>query len=253
MLSEINPVSLALTCIALTVIIAVRYLLVSGLFYWLLWGRGRGKVRAVKLMNQPLKTGAVAKEIRWSLIASAIYAVPIAVVLELWQLGGTAIYSDLSSYPLWYLPLSIGIYLVLHDTYFYWIHRLMHLKALYPIMHRVHHDSIPNNPWASFSFHPWESAAGAVFIPALLMIIPIHVGGVLLILLIMTLNAVLNHSGYEVFPTWWLKGWPGRNLITAAHHDLHHKRYTYNYALYFRFWDKLMGTDIMESEYDFLK
>ena len=37
------------------------------------------------------------------------------------------------------------------------------------------------------------------------------------------------------------------------HHDLHHKHFSCNYALYFRFWDKLMGTDIMESEYDFLQ
>ena len=253
MLSEITPDGLFITFIALTAIIAVRYLVVSGLFYWALWGRDQSRVRAIKLMDRPLKPHAVRNEIRWSLIACAIYAVPAALILELWQLGGTAIYSDLGNYPLWYLPLSIGIYLFLHDTYFYWIHRLMHVKSLYPIMHRVHHDSIPNNPWASFSFHPWESIAGAVFIPALLMVIPIHVGGLLFILLIMTMNAVFNHSGYEIFPQWWLKGWPGRSLITAAHHDLHHLRYTYNYALYFRFWDKLMGTDIMENEYEFLK
>jgi lathosterol oxidase len=250
---EINLLSLFSTFIALTAIIGIRYVVTSGLFFWFLWGRDQRKVQAIKLMERPLKPDQIRNEIRWSLIASAIYALPAAIVLELWQLGGTAIYNDLSSYPLWYLPLSIGVYLFLHDTYFYWIHRLMHVKALYPVMHRVHHQSIPNNPWASFSFHPWESIAGAVFIPILLLIVPIHVGGLMFILLIMTLNAVLNHSGYEIFPQWWLKGWLGRNLITAAHHDLHHKRYTCNYALYFRFWDKLMGTDILESEYEFLK
>lgn len=45
---------------------------------------------------------------------------------------------------------------------------------------------------------------------------------------------------------------PGRHLITAAHHDLHRKNPNVNFGLYFRFWDKLLNTDVMESEYDFL-
>ena len=253
MLTEIPPGKLLITFLALTAIIAVRYFLISGLFYWLLWGRKQEKVHAIKLMEGTPRPGAVAKEIRWSLLSSFIYAAPAAVVLELWQLGGTAIYNDVNAYPLWYIPLSIGIYLFAHDTYFYWTHRLMHLKTLFPVMHRVHHESRPPTPWAAFSFHPYESILGAVFIPLIALLVPIHVGGILFILTLMTLAAVFNHSGYEIFPKWWLRGLPGRHLITAAHHDLHHKYFSCNYALYFRFWDKLMGTDIMESEYDFLQ
>jgi lathosterol oxidase len=253
MLLDIPPGRLFVTFMALTAIIALRYVLISGLFYWLLWTRDPPRVRAMKLMQGSPRPGAMLNEIRWSLIASFIYAAPAAVVLELWQLGGTAIYNDLAEYPLWYLPLSIGIYLFAHDTYFYWTHRLMHLKRVFPVMHRVHHESRPPTPWAAFSFHPYESVLGAVFLPVLALVVPIHVGAILFILTVMTLAAVFNHSGYEVFPRWWLKGLPGRHLITAAHHDLHHKHFNCNYALYFRFWDKWMGTDIMESEYDFLR
>ena len=117
------PGKLLITYLALTAIIAVSYFLISGLFYWLLWGRRQDKVKAIKLMDGQPKPGAVAKEIRWSLISSFIYAAPAAVVLELWQLGGSAIYNGINEYPLWYLPVSIGIYLLLHDTYFYWTHR----------------------------------------------------------------------------------------------------------------------------------
>ena len=35
----------------------------------------------------------------------------------------------------------------------------------------------------------------------------------------------------------------GRDDVTASHHEAHHQRYTSNYGLYFRFWDKLCGTD----------
>ena len=74
----------------------------------------------------------------------------------------------------------------------------------------------------------------------------------LIILTLMTICSVLNHTGYEILPRWWINGFLGRHLISAAHHNLHHQRYRCNYALYFRFWDKLMGTDIMEEAYDFL-
>jgi Delta7-sterol 5-desaturase len=253
MLSEIPPASLGVTFLALTAIVAVRYLLISGLFYWLLWGRDPARVSAIKLMDGRPRPGAVRREILWSLASSFIYAAPAAVVVELWRQGGTAVYLDAAAYPLWYLPVSVLIYLFLHDTYFYWTHRLMHLKALFPVIHRVHHESRPPTPWAAFSFHPYESVLGAAFLPVLALIVPIHVGAILFILTLMTLCAVLNHSGYEVLPRGWLRGWPGRHLISAAHHDLHHKHVRCNYALYFRFWDKLMATDLMETEYDFLR
>jgi len=62
-------------------------------------------------------------------------------------------------------------------------------------------------------------------------------------LMIMTVNAVFNHAGWEVFPEKWLKGPFGGILITATHHNQHHTKFTGNYGLYFRFWDKVMGTD----------
>ncbi|MCA1778146.1 MAG: sterol desaturase family protein [Xanthomonadaceae bacterium] len=252
MLAQIPPMTLLVTFIGLSAIIALRYLLISGLFYWLLWGRAPEKVRAIKLMHGHPKPGAVRREITWSLLSSFIYAAPAAIVFELWRLGGTAVYVEAEQYPLWYIPLSIFIYLFLHDSYFYWTHRLMHRKSLFPIMHRVHHQSRPPTPWAAFSFHPYESLVGAIFPPLLALFIPIHVGAILFILVLMTMAAVFNHCGWEIFPKWWLRGLPGKHLITAAHHNLHHNNPRTNYGLYFRFWDKLMGTDVMESEYPFL-
>jgi len=252
MLHDIPPTALLVTFIGLSAIIAIRYAMISGLFYWLLWGRPVERVGAIKLMHGHPAPGAVGREIRWSLWSSFIYAAPAAIVIELWKLGGTAVYTDLDAYPLWYVPVSVFLYLFLHDTYFYWTHRAMHHRRLFPVVHRVHHESRPPTPWAAFSFHPWESVVGAIFLPVLALVLPIHVGAALFILTLMTLAAVLNHSGWEILPRWWLKAWPGRNLITAAHHDLHHKNPRTNYGLYFRWWDKWMGTDRMENEYAFL-
>jgi lathosterol oxidase len=63
------------------------------------------------------------------------------------------------------------------------------------------------------------------------------------LLSVMTVMGVTNHMGWELFPRAFVKGAPGRWIITATHHQLHHDRYTCNYGLYFRLWDRLCGTD----------
>ena len=94
------------------------------------------------------------------------------------------------------------------------------------------------------SFHPIEAITGAVVIPALLFVVPIHVAVLGLVLAIMTLMGVANHMGWEMFPRALVHGPAGDWLITATHHDQHHTTYRGNYGLYFRFWDKACGTDI---------
>ena len=119
----------------------------------------------------------------------------------------------------------------------------MHVPRWFRIAHAVHHASRPPTAWAAMAFHPIEAVTGAVVIPALVFIIPIHVGALGLVLTIMTVMGVTNHMGWEVFPRFMWDGPLGRWLITASHHQRHHERYGCNYGLYFRFWDRLCGTD----------
>jgi len=244
---------LLVSFLGLSAIIAVRYFLVAGLFYWLLWRRNPDKVRARRLAAIRPDGNRVREEIWWSVVTTPIYALPAALILEGWKAGGTAMYSDVGEYGWGYLLLSIVIYLFLHDTYFYWTHRWMHRPRVFRSVHKVHHLSRPPTPWAAFAFHPYEAVIGAVFLPLLALLIPIHVGVALFILMLMTLTSVLNHTGYEVYPDRWLRGLFGRNIISACHHNLHHQHYNCNYALYFRFWDKLMATDRLEDAYEFLR
>ena len=104
--------------LALTVIIAFRYVIISGVFYWLLWARPRDRVGAVKLMQwQNRAPGAVRREILWSLAVIVRFTqLPAAIVFELWNAGGTAVYLDVQDYPLWYLPVSILRFICLRTT-----------------------------------------------------------------------------------------------------------------------------------------
>ena len=93
------------------------------------------------------------------------------------------------------------------------------------------------------NFHPAEAALVGLLIPALVFVIPIHAGVLGLVLLVMTVMGVTNHMGWEMFPRRLVHSRVGQWLITASHHQRHHEQYRCNYGLYFRFWDRLCGTD----------
>ena len=231
---------------ALTAIIAARYMVFSGLAYWLFWQRGGEKLRARRLnRNRPMRR-AVMQEIRLSLLSSAVYAAPAAVALVFWQHGGTQIYTDWRAYGgVPYLALSAFLYLAVQDTFYYFAHRLMHHPKLFGVMHAGHHRSRQPTPFASFAFDPAEALLTAWLLPAMVFVVPVHIGVVVALLAVMTVTAVLNHSGWEVLPRALVTGTVGGQLISATHHSLHHLRFSTNYGLYFRFWDKVMGTDAM--------
>jgi Delta7-sterol 5-desaturase len=229
--------NLFLSALAMTLIVGGRYLVTSGAFAW-----------ATARLRPGLYTGMdrqIRREIGWSLASAAIYGMPAGIAAWGWQNNGwTRIYTDVGDYPLWWLPVSLLAYLALHDSWFYWTHRWMHRPRLFKLAHAVHHESRPPTAWAAMSFHPVEALTGAVVIPALVFLVPIHVAVLGLVLTIMTVMGIANHMGWEMFPRWLVHGPAGQWLITATHHEKHHAAYRGNYGLYFRVWDKICGTDI---------
>ena len=228
-------------------VIWVRYGVVAGAFHRVSWNAKRP--RGTALAKQAPTRAAMWREARTSAAVSLIYALPAAVLYAAYLRGGSAIYDGMPTTALgWlYLPVSLLLYLALHDAYFYWTHRLMHLPRFYAATHRTHHVSKQPSAWASFAFSPWEALLSAWFVPALAFALPIHVGVLLVMLTLATVAAVCNHSGRELWPRAFLDGPVGRHLITARHHNLHHTRFARNYGLYFRWWDRLMGTDDMSG------
>lgn len=225
-----------LSALAMTAIVATRYLLSSAAFAWATARLRPGLYRGLEPQ--------IRREIGWSLASAAIYGVPAGIVACGWQARGwTYVYTDPFAYPLWYLPVSLLLYLALHDSWFYWTHRLLHRPAWFRAAHAVHHASRPPTAWAAMSFHPIEALSGAVVIPALVLVVPVHAAVLGLVLAIMTVMGVSNHMGWEMFPRRLLRSWLGDWLITASHHQRHHDAYSCNFGLYFRVWDRLCGTD----------
>ena len=228
--------AILISALAMTAIVAVRYIATSGAF-----------ALATNRVRPGLYTGQakqIRREVGWSLASAAIYGIPAGVVAWGWQeRGWTQIYTGWNDFSLWYLPLAPLLYLLLHDTWFYWTHRLMHRPRWFRKMHAVHHESRPPTAWAAMSFHPLEALTGAFVIPALVFVIPIHVAMLGLVLAVMTVMGVTNHMGWEMFPRAFVHSRLGKWVITASHHHRHHEAYKCNYGLYLRHWDHLCKTD----------
>ncbi len=235
--------SFALTTLVILVIVVVRYFVAAGIFHLIFYQNPSKKWRGRKVNLQPYKEGQFQKEIKWSVVASLIFAIAGTLTIWLWQNGYTRIYEGLYWTDIWYMPVSLAIAMFLHETYYYWVHKGMHHPKVFRHVHKIHHESLISSPWTAFSFHPLEAILEAVILPIILIIIPLHPIVILLHLVIMTISSVINHLDVEIYPRNFENHWLGKWIIGATHHSLHHKDFKTNYGLYFTFWDKWMTTE----------
>jgi lathosterol oxidase len=192
------------------------------------------------------------REILHSLQTSLVLA-GIGVVVFILSINGyTRIYKELTINDWWYIPLSVFLSLTIHDTYFYWMHRLLHHPALFKRIHLVHHQSVAPTPWAAYSFNFAEAVLEGLVILPIVFLIPMHRIAVLLFIFIGFAINVYGHLGYETAPRWFRNSILFRVLGSSLHHNMHHSKFKGHYGLYSRFWDKLMKTELVdyEKEYD---
>ena len=228
-------------------ILLIRYFATAGSFYVYYFIINKNTMSTKILSNRPPKKKQVRAEIYWSIISSAIFSFFGAVTYWLWLHNLTAIYVNPLENGYWYLPFSLLILMLIHETYYYWLHRAMHHPKIYKTVHKVHHLSLSPTPWTAFSFHPWESALEALILPLILLIVPVNFYVLLFYLIFMTFSSVINHLNIEVYPDFFRKSIFGKFWIDATHHHLHHKEFNTNYGLHFTFWDKLMRTESFKS------
>jgi lathosterol oxidase len=145
---------------------------------------------------------------------------------------------------------QIGI-VVVHDGYFYWTHRLLHLRQMFRLFHNTHHRSRAPTAFASYAFGPAESFIHATYVPLFAWCFPIHSMVLMFFMLHMMVRVALIHCGVELMPRWALDHPILEWLTTTTHHDLHHSRSRWNYGLYFTWWDRLMNTEHPEYVRDF--
>jgi lathosterol oxidase len=178
-----------------------------------------------------------------SMVAALVFSAVGTGVLVGHRLGLLRVYTDPAEFGLTWLVASFFVLVVLHDTWFYWTHRLMHGPRLFRGVHRTHHLSVAPTPWAAYSFSAPEAFVQALFLPVALLAVPAHPAVLFAWMAWMVLRNVMGHCGVELLPRAWLAGWWGRWCTTTLHHDMHHAAGHHNYGLYFLWWDRWCGTE----------
>ena len=224
-------------------VIFFRYVMVSLIFHFVFKVILKDRYASRTISNKLRKPKQNRKEILWSTITSFIFTLSFVGMVWLYLNGKTAIYTTPSQYGWWYLPISLLGAMLIHEAYYYFLHRWMHNPKIFKLFHYVHHDSVVTSPWTSFSFHPIESILQALIIPLIIVFIPMHVGVIFFLLILMTVTATINHLHIEIYPKGFSKNWFGKWWIGSSHHSLHHSKYRFNYGLYFTFMDRIFKTE----------
>lgn len=231
-----------------SVSLSMKYASLAGLA-WLL-GYVIFKRRWVhrKIVQQFPKGTDIWREIRYSAVSVLIFAAVGAATAYAAREGWTQLYWRIDKYGWGWFWTSVACAIVLHDTYFYWTHRLMHHRRLFPLFHRVHHLSRNPTPWAAYSFAPLEAVVEASIFPLAVTIMPMHPLAFAIFMGWQLTYNVLGHTGYEFHPRWLMDTWLGCILNTPTNHAMHHEKMHGNYGLYFNVWDRLMGTNHADYE-----
>lgn len=226
-----------------------RYLFFAGLAFVLAYVLINKFISHKKIQQRYPKLKDYAREIGFSVITIFIFAfIPLLLINNNSVRPFTTYYTNIAEYGWPYFFLAFLLMLIMHDTYFYWTHRLMHHPSVFRIFHLVHHKSINPSPWAAYAFHPLEAIIEVGIVVVFLFTIPIHKYHLGLFFLFMIIYNVYGHLGWELYPKGFSRHWLGKWINTSVNHNQHHQFFKGNYGLYFLFWDRLMGT--IRDDYD---
>lgn len=211
----------------------------------------REKFRHRRVSRSDPTPRQVAREMACSFRSIAVFGLVTGAVIYAAYSGWTRLYVRVDEYGWVWFGLSIVLMIILHDTYFYWTHRLMHHSRLYRAIHHTHHRSMNPTPWAAYAFSTAEAVVQAGIGPLIVFTIPVHPSAFALFMVWQIAFNVFGHCGYEIFPSWFLRSRPGMLLNSVTHHALHHEKFQANFGLYFNVWDRLMGTNHPDYEQRF--
>jgi Delta7-sterol 5-desaturase len=210
--------------------------------FFLIWRLLAKRLAGRKIQQErDIKREQFIREIRNALFTMCVGAMTSAIIITLGERGMTKVYMDIDAHSIWWAIGTFPVMLIINDSVFYWVHRLLHDKRFYNLVHHEHHKSVTVNPFTSLSFNVIEAFLLTAWIVPVSLIMPIYAPALGLLQLYGLFDNIKAHLGYELFPRWFNRS-PLRFLTTATYHDLHHTKFRGNYALHFRWWDWMMGT-----------
>lgn len=230
-------------------LIGGRYFMIAGIAFLLFYVIWRKRFLYKKIQQRFPRYSDYVREMGYSVLTICIFSLVSVVLFKHPRVAPhTTRYYSIEAYGWFYYFLAFPIMIVMHDTYFYFTHRLMHHRVLFRWFHLVHHTSTNPSPWAAYAFHPLEAVVEVGIVVLFMFTIPIHKTHLLIFFLIMIIYNVYGHLGYELYPKGFSRSAVGKWINTSVNHNQHHQYFTGNYGLYFLFWDRVFGT--VRADYD---
>jgi sterol desaturase/sphingolipid hydroxylase (fatty acid hydroxylase superfamily) len=220
-----------------------RYLIYAVGVWLVLWVLLKPWIAARKIRAETPAPRQMLTELAFSLRSMALFATVGLITGILSRIGVYPLPQMGQSWgPLW-LVVSIGAGVVALDAWFYWMHRFMHHPRFFRRFHRRHHRSHNPSPFTAYSFDIGEALLLVGFVVVFPLAFPIPWVAMQWVMLYQIVTNTLLHSGYELMPA-RRDGRPMLDfIVTTTHHDLHHGQAGYNYAAWFTWWDRWMGTE----------
>ncbi len=221
----------------------LRYALFAGIAFILFYQLWYSDFQPRKIQQRLPSLKKIKNEIIHSLPTAFVFALMGVLIHILRKQGFTAMYMDISAYGWGWMLISLVLLIVIHDTYFYWMHRWMHEFGWLQWVHAIHHRSHNPTPWAALAFHPLEALLEIAIIPVVVFFMPLHPLTLFLFASWSLTWNVIGHLGFEIFPARFIRHPFFKYFNTSTHHNMHHKFSACNYGLYFNVWDHWMGTN----------
>lgn len=118
------------------------------------------------------------------------------------------------------------LYIVYYDFFYYFMHRLLHTRYLYPI-HKIHHTKIEPEYYDFYTIHIVEIPITSIGLFISVYLYKLYMVQLICAILFINLRGVLSHDNRF-------------DVIVGRHHLHHHKYFKCNFGEYWL--DYIFGT-----------
>ena len=133
-------------------LIGGRYFIIAGIAFLLFYVFWRNRFFYRKIQNRFPKNTDYLREMGYSFLTIAVFSFVSVVLFTHPKVAPhTTRYLNISDYGWVYYFALFPVMFFMHDTYFYFSHRVMHHKKLFNWFHLVHHKSVNPSPWAAYA------------------------------------------------------------------------------------------------------
>jgi len=220
-----------------------RYVIFAIAVWLVLWVLLSAALRGRRIREEIPPRRQLVVEFLYSVRSVAVFST-VGIGIAYMQRGGLYPLAEVGKSwgPAWFVA-SLALMIVGQDAWIYWTHRWMHRPQVFRTFHSRHHRSHNPSPFTAYSFDLGEALLMVAFVALWPLIVPTPWPVIGLFMLHQIFRNTMLHAGYELWPA-RANGKPWLDWITTTtHHDLHHAQAGWNYAPWFTWWDRWMGTE----------